>query len=78
MVVAAAASFMRRMRQNCTIPVIETSYLNPTLRTNADGVTTFELSVPESLPSWSLDVRAFTASADGNLLLGEKTFRPAY
>ena len=54
--------------------VIETSYWNSTLRTNADGVTTFELSVPESLPSWSLDVRAFTASADGNLLLGEKTF----
>ena len=54
--------------------VIETSYWNPTLRTNADGVTTFELSVPESLPGWSLDVRAFTASADGNLLVGEKTF----
>ena len=54
--------------------VIETSYWNPTLRTNADGVTTFELSVPESLPSWSLDVRAFTASADGSFLVGEKTF----
>ena len=54
--------------------VFETGYWNPTLRTNADGVTTFELSVPESLPGWSLDVRAISASADGSFLVGEKTF----
>ena len=54
--------------------VIETSYWDPTLQTNADGVTTFELIVPESLPSWSLDVRTFSASPDGILLVGEKTF----
>ena len=54
--------------------IVETSYWNPTLRTNADGETTFEIDLPGSLNSWSLDVRAVTASADGNLLVGEKTF----
>ncbi|MCY4073731.1 MAG: MG2 domain-containing protein [Chloroflexi bacterium] len=54
--------------------VVETAYWNPTLRTNARGEASFELSVPESLANWNLDVRAITDSADGSLRIGEKTF----
>jgi len=53
---------------------VETPYWNPTLRTDAHGEATIELNVPESLPGWRLDVRAITDSADGSLLVGEKTF----
>ncbi|MCY4020704.1 MAG: MG2 domain-containing protein [Chloroflexi bacterium] len=54
--------------------VVETAYWNPTLRSNREGETVFELDLPASLQNWRLDVRAITDSADGSLLIGEKTF----
>ena len=53
--------------------IIETPYWNPTIRTDTDGVATFALNLPDNLPVWNLDIRAISASADGNLLIGEKT-----
>ena len=54
--------------------VVETAYWHPTLRTDADGETSFELDLPASPQNWRLEVRAITDSADGSLRIGENTF----
>ncbi|HUN07465.1 MAG TPA: Ig-like domain-containing protein [Aggregatilineales bacterium] len=53
---------------------VDTAYWNGALVTDANGVATFTVTLPDNLTTWRLDARAVTAGADGNLLVGQDTF----
>ncbi len=52
---------------------VDTPYWNATLVTDADGVVTFAITLPDNLTTWRLDARAVTSGADGDTLVGQET-----
>ncbi len=53
---------------------IDTAYWNAMLTTGADGTATFDVTLPDNLTTWRLDLRAVTSGEDGVMLVGETTF----
>ncbi|MBC7810297.1 MAG: hypothetical protein H7175_04080, partial [Burkholderiales bacterium] len=53
---------------------VDTAYWNPTLTTDANGVATFEVTMPDNLTTWRLDARAVTTGVEGTTLVGQETF----
>lgn len=53
---------------------IDTPYWNPYLVTDANGVVTFDVRLPDNLTTWRLDARAINLDSDGHLLVGQNTF----
>jgi uncharacterized protein YfaS (alpha-2-macroglobulin family) len=53
---------------------VDTAYWNGALLTDASGVATFTVTLPDNLTTWRLDARAVTSGADGNMLVGQETF----
>lgn len=53
---------------------IDTAYWNPILVTGADGMATFDVTLPDNLTTWRLDARAVTSGEDGLTLVGQDTF----
>ncbi|MDX2163293.1 MAG: Ig-like domain-containing protein [bacterium] len=52
---------------------IDTAYWNASLRTGEDGMATFDVTLPDNLTTWRLDVRAVTSGEDGAMLVGQTT-----
>jgi hypothetical protein len=52
---------------------IDTPYWNAELTTDADGMATFDVVLPDNLTTWRLDARAVTSGADGDMLVGQTT-----
>ncbi|MFN8371986.1 MAG: alpha-2-macroglobulin family protein [Anaerolineae bacterium] len=53
---------------------VDTAYWNGTLVTDANGVATFDVTLPDNLTTWRLDARAVTMGSDGLTLVGQDTF----
>ena len=53
---------------------IDTAYWNAMLATGADGIASFDVTLPDNLTTWRLDLRAITSGEDGVMLVGETTF----
>ncbi len=53
---------------------VDTPYWNPELVTDADGVVTFDVTLPDNLTTWRLDARAVTSGENGLTLVGQTTF----
>ena len=53
---------------------IDTAYWNPHVVTDADGLATIDVRLPDNLTTWRLDARALTEGRAGRLLVGEQTF----
>ncbi|MFN8527594.1 MAG: alpha-2-macroglobulin family protein [Anaerolineae bacterium] len=53
---------------------VDTAYWNGSLTTNADGTASFDVTLPDNLTTWRLDVRAVTSGEDGNMLVGATTY----
>jgi uncharacterized protein YfaS (alpha-2-macroglobulin family) len=51
--------------------LLDTAYWNAILRTDANGVVSFDVKLPDNLTTWRLTLRALTRGEDGNLLVGE-------
>lgn len=52
---------------------VDTPFWNATLVTDADGVVTFSVTLPDNLTTWRLDARAVTDGTDGVTLVGQTT-----
>lgn len=46
-------------------------YWNAVLRTDANGVVSFDVTLPDNLTTWVLTARALNQAADGDLLVGQ-------
>ena len=53
---------------------VDTSYWNPSVITDDNGMGTFDVRLPDNLTTWRLDARAITLAPDGNMLAGQETF----
>lgn len=53
---------------------IDTAYWNPSVVTDAAGMATIDVRLPDNLTTWRLDARALTEGRAGRLLVGEQTF----
>ena len=53
---------------------VDTAYWNPSVVTDAAGMATIDLRLPDNLTTWRLDARALTEGRAGRLLVGEQTF----
>jgi uncharacterized protein YfaS (alpha-2-macroglobulin family) len=53
---------------------IDTPYWNAHLVTDANGMATFDVRLPDNLTTWRLDARALTLADDGNMLVGQNTY----
>ncbi len=53
---------------------IDTAYWNGALVTDADGIASFGVTLPDNLTTWRLDAKGLTLGADGHMLIGEETF----
>ena len=53
---------------------IDTAYWSPSVVTDAAGMATIDLRLPDNLTTWRLDARALTEGRAGRLLVGEQTF----
>ena len=53
---------------------IDTAYWSPNVVTDAAGMATIDLRLPDNLTTWRLDARALTEGRAGRLLVGEQTF----
>ncbi|MCU0464314.1 MAG: Ig-like domain-containing protein [Anaerolineae bacterium] len=53
---------------------VDTPFWNGQLETNADGIATFSVDLPDNLTTWRLDVRALSAGGNGApMLVGQAT-----
>lgn len=52
---------------------IDTPYWQGSIITDENGVATFDVTLPDNLTTWRLDLRAVTDSADQDLLVGQTT-----
>ncbi len=53
---------------------VDTPYWNASVITDADGIATFDVTLPDNLTTWRLDARALTDGADGVTLVGQTTY----
>ncbi|NWG16872.1 MAG: Ig-like domain-containing protein [Chloroflexi bacterium] len=53
---------------------VDTAYWNAALVTDAAGVASFSVTLPDNLTTWRLDARAVTSGKDGLTLVGQETF----
>ncbi len=51
--------------------LLDAAYWNAVLRTDRNGVVSFDVKLPDNLTTWRLTLRALTRGEDGNLLVGE-------
>ena len=58
------------IRQN----FVDTAYWNGSIVTDANGMATFTVTLPDNLTTWRLDARAVTKGDDGLTLVGQDTF----
>ncbi len=52
---------------------VDTPYWNASVTTDASGIASFSVTLPDNLTTWRLDARAVTAGEDGNMLVGQAT-----
>jgi len=53
---------------------IDTAYWSPSVVTDAAGLATIDVRLPDNLTTWRLDARALTEGRAGRLLVGERTY----
>jgi alpha-2-macroglobulin len=53
---------------------IDTPFWSGSLTTDANGIATFDVRLPDNLTTWRADVRAVTNAPDGNMLVGQTTY----
>jgi len=53
---------------------VDTAYWNAALVTDANGVAAFDVTLPDNLTTWRLDLRAVTSGDDGLTLVGDTTY----
>jgi uncharacterized protein YfaS (alpha-2-macroglobulin family) len=53
---------------------LDTAFWNGSLETNADGVATFSVTLPDNLTTWRLNVRAVTAGIESPMLVGQEDY----
>jgi uncharacterized protein YfaS (alpha-2-macroglobulin family) len=51
--------------------LLDAAYWNAVLRTDPNGVVSFDVRLPDNVTTWRLTLRALTQGADGNLLVGQ-------
>lgn len=51
--------------------LLDAAYWNAVLRTDPNGVVSFDVRLPDNVTTWRLTLRALTRGDDGNLLVGE-------
>ncbi len=51
--------------------LLDAAYWNAVLRTDPNGVVSFDVTLPDNLTTWRLTLRALNRGQDGNLLVGE-------
>jgi uncharacterized protein YfaS (alpha-2-macroglobulin family) len=53
--------------------LLDTLYWNAVLETDANGVASFDVALPDNLTTWRLTARAINKAVDGKLLVGQTT-----
>lgn len=53
--------------------LLDAAYWNAVLRTDENGVVSFDVRLPDNVTTWRLTLRALNRGEDGNLLVGEAT-----